>query len=206
MKIAVELPLSDSNLNNLLFAVYAIGIENGSSKRLTDPAEINHRREAFIKSNPGFKEAKELLVKDREERLRIRASGKKHLTEEDLMLSLGFHKHKQSYRGKGKYYSVGGYDLTKDQAKLIHKVFNEKIDEAREPLVRILDKADYWKCIECKEYYHDEDMVFCEVCDNNNEESGMHEWCAGYMYAGYGEYPDESAYALCKEHSKKVKR
>lgn len=78
--------------------------------------------------------------------------------------------------------------------------------EAREPLVHILEKSGYQKCIECKDYYHDDDMVFCEVCDSLNEDSGMHEWCAGHTYDGDGEYPSENAYALCKKHSERAEQ
>lgn len=76
-------------------------------------------------------------------------------------------------------------------------------EQAREPLVRILEKADYQKCTECGDFYHDDDMTFCEPCDDAGAESGMHEWCAGYIYNGDGEYPAESAYALCKKHSQR---
>lgn len=34
----------------------------------------------------------------------------------------------------------------------------------------------------------------CENCD-----AIFHEGCEGYSYSGEGEYPDESAYALCKK-------
>jgi hypothetical protein len=69
-------------------------------------------------------------------------------------------------------------------------------DEQRErevaDLTRILDKYGTSKCDECHEYMHDDDTSFCERCPN-----AFHEGCAGYTYDGEGEYPSESAYALC---------
>ncbi len=61
-----------------------------------------------------------------------------------------------------------------------------RVKEAREPLVRILENSDYGKCLECGEFYHDDDMVFCEPCEENGDNSEMHEWCAGILYNGDG--------------------
>ena len=74
--------------------------------------------------------------------------------------------------------------------------------EQRKPLEKILEKNGYQKCIECNDYYDDDDMTFCQACDDLGEDSGMHEWCAGYSFDGSGEYPDESAYSICKKHFK----
>lgn len=40
---------------------------------------------------------------------------------DEFFLRSGFHKHKQSHRGKGLYFSVGGYDITKADAIAIYK-------------------------------------------------------------------------------------
>lgn len=42
-----------------------------------------------------------------------------------FFLAAGFHKHKQSHRGKGLYFSVGGYDLTKDDALAIFNLHED---------------------------------------------------------------------------------
>lgn len=44
-------------IEEVLAAVYLAGTENGLGWRLSDPKEIMHRKEAFIKSNPVCKEA-----------------------------------------------------------------------------------------------------------------------------------------------------
>lgn len=54
----------------------------------------------------------------------------KELSLDNFMLQLGFHRHKQNYRGKGLYYEVGGYDLTKQQAQRIQKVFTQQLNTA----------------------------------------------------------------------------
>lgn len=41
---------------------------------------------------------------------------------DDFFRKAGFHRHKQSHRGKGLYFSVGGYDITKEDAIAIYKV------------------------------------------------------------------------------------
>lgn len=58
---------------------------------------------------------------------------------------------------------------------------------------RILEKYGTSKCDECGAWAHDDDLAFCENCPR-----AFHEGCAGHTYDGDGEYPSESAYALCK--------
>lgn len=42
------------------------------------------------------------------------------MTQDEFFRKSGFHKHKPGYKGKGLYYSVGGYDITKEDAKQIY--------------------------------------------------------------------------------------
>lgn len=77
--------------------------------------------------------------------------------------------------------------------QLIDQYSQGKVDEAVEPLNRILEKLNTEKCPVCTEYMIDDDLNICEACNN-----GVHEWCTGYTYDGDGEYPAESACAICK--------
>ena len=52
----------DEQMDEILAAIYLAGTENGLSRTLTDRAEIMHRKEAFIKSNPANSEAKQQLL------------------------------------------------------------------------------------------------------------------------------------------------
>jgi len=67
------------------------------------------------------------------------------------------------------------------------------VDGVKKPLTDMLDKLGVEKCPVCSEHLIDDDMNICENCDY-----GVHEWCTGYTYNGDGEYPSESAYAICK--------
>ena len=40
---------------------------------------------------------------------------------DEFFLKSGFHKHKQSKRTRGLYYSIGGFDITKDDAINIYR-------------------------------------------------------------------------------------
>ena len=51
----------EKKLEEILAAVYNAGSENGLGKKITDPSEIMHRKEAFIKANPVCKEAIALI-------------------------------------------------------------------------------------------------------------------------------------------------
>jgi hypothetical protein len=62
---------------------------------------------------------------------------------------------------------------------------------------KILDSLGVDKCHTCGDYMADNDMVYCENCPIM-----MHESCAGHTYDGDGEYPSESAYALCQDCAK----
>lgn len=64
----------------------------------------------------------------------------------------------------------------------------------------MLDDLGVNRCDECKDFLPTNDECLCENCD-----SMFHEGCAGYVYKGDGEYPAESAYALCKKDSKSIK-
>lgn len=55
-----------------------------------------------------------------------------NVKQEEFFFKAGFHKHKQSYRGKGLYYSVGGYDITKSDAEQIMKAVNQQVIQALE--------------------------------------------------------------------------
>lgn len=44
---------------------------------------------------------------------------------------LGYHRHKPNYKGKGYYYRVGGYDITKEAAKAIQQLIDDAVREAR---------------------------------------------------------------------------
>ena len=48
-------------IDDLLATTYLAGKENGLSRRISDPAEINHRKEAYLKNNPAYKEVKQAL-------------------------------------------------------------------------------------------------------------------------------------------------
>lgn len=64
----------DKQIDEILAAIYLAGTENGLSRMLTDPAEIMHRKEAFIKSNPANTEAKQqllALIEQREHEARL---------------------------------------------------------------------------------------------------------------------------------------
>ena len=52
----------NERLDDVLSAVYLAGTENGLSRRITDPEEIMHRKEAFIKGNRVSDEAKQAIV------------------------------------------------------------------------------------------------------------------------------------------------
>jgi len=66
--------------------------------------------------------------------------------------------------------------------------------EARKPLEEILDEQGWNRCDECNDFLPINDECLCENCD-----AMFHEGCAGYTYDGDGEYPSESAYAICKK-------
>lgn len=55
---------------------------------------------------------------------------------DEFMRSCGFHRHKQSHRGKGLYFSVGGFDVTRDDAKNMYfaavRMKNDAVIEERE--------------------------------------------------------------------------
>lgn len=55
----------------------------------------------------------------------------------------GFTRHKQSYRGKGFYFSVGGYDITKRDAKQIYKTHEAMSLEASIDIVKRIRQANY---------------------------------------------------------------
>lgn len=50
------------SLDNIITAIYLTGVSAGLHRDITDPEEIMHRKEAFIKSNPTYKEAKDYLT------------------------------------------------------------------------------------------------------------------------------------------------
>ena len=52
----------DEQISDILAAIYLAGTENGLGRQLTDPAEIMHRKEAFINANPASTEAKQALL------------------------------------------------------------------------------------------------------------------------------------------------
>jgi len=52
----------DEQISDILAAIYLAGTENGLGRQLTDPAEIMHRKEAFINANPASTEAKQYLL------------------------------------------------------------------------------------------------------------------------------------------------
>ena len=52
----------DEQISDILAALYLAGTENGLGRQLTDPAEIMHRKEAFINANPASTEAKQALL------------------------------------------------------------------------------------------------------------------------------------------------
>ena len=49
-------------LDEILAAIYLAGTENGLGKQITEPNEIMHRKEAFIKANPANVEAQQLIL------------------------------------------------------------------------------------------------------------------------------------------------
>lgn len=83
--------------------------------------------------------------------------------------------------------TVSGFiDLINTQKKLY-------AESVKETLIKMLDALGVEKCPVCSEHLIDDDMNICENCNY-----GVHEWCTGYTYKGDGEYPAESAYAICK--------
>lgn len=52
----------DEQISDILAAIYLAGTENGLGRQLTDPAEIMHRKEAFINANPASTEAKRAII------------------------------------------------------------------------------------------------------------------------------------------------
>lgn len=50
-------PNLDQRIRETLAAIYLLGISNGLHRDISDPGEIVHRREAFIKANPACTEA-----------------------------------------------------------------------------------------------------------------------------------------------------
>ena len=52
----------DEQISDILAAIYLAGTENGLGRQLTDPAEIMHRKEAFINANPASTEAKQAIL------------------------------------------------------------------------------------------------------------------------------------------------
>ena len=52
----------DEQISDILAALYLAGTENGLGRQLTDPAEIMHRKEAFINANPASTEAKQAIL------------------------------------------------------------------------------------------------------------------------------------------------
>lgn len=68
---------------------------------------------------------------------------------------------------------------------------------ARKPLEKILDEQGWNRCEDCNDFMPTNDECICENCD-----AMFHEGCAGYVYNGDGEYPSESAYAICKRCAK----
>lgn len=55
----------------------------------------------------------------------------------------GFTRHKQSYRGKGFYFSVGGYDITKSDAKQIYKTHEAMSLEASIEVAKRIRRANH---------------------------------------------------------------
>ena len=51
------------NMKDIFAAVYLAGIENGLGRRIADPAEILHRKEGFIKSNPVCYDATQATIR-----------------------------------------------------------------------------------------------------------------------------------------------
>lgn len=77
--------------------------------------------------------------------------------------------------------------------KNISQEILQLIADEKAPLIRMLDKLGVEKCPICNEHMIDDDANICESCNY-----GVHEHCTGYKYDGDGEYPFESAYAICK--------
>ena len=49
-------------LDEILASVYIAGVSGGLHRDITDPGEIRHRREGFIKANPVNKDAKQAIL------------------------------------------------------------------------------------------------------------------------------------------------
>ena len=62
----------------------------------------------------------------------------------------------------------------------------------KEEVIRLIGEDT--SCSTCGRLIEPTTEWICERCDNI-----FHEDCAGYSYDGEGEYPSESAYALCKK-------
>ena len=94
-------------LDRILAAVYLAGVENGLGRRLTDPEEINHRREAFIKSNPACKEARDLITGKVDTKQRITVA---IIVKDGEIISVGTNEHKEPCKREG-YPTGEGYEL-----------------------------------------------------------------------------------------------
>lgn len=58
-------------------------------------------------------------------------------TQDEFFMGAGFHKHKQGYKGKGLYFSVGGYDITKGDAKAIFDAVNSEVNKILDELEEV---------------------------------------------------------------------
>lgn len=94
-----------------------------------------------------------------------------------------------------KEWSAGSWDYNGDDPRQKGtKSIVAFIKQEVEPYKTMLEKLGTEKCPHCKNFMIDDDMNICESCNY-----GVHEWCTGYTYDGDGEYPAESAYAICKD-------
>ena len=99
--------------------------------------------------------------------------------------------------GNGYYFiNFNGFEEAEISESTLDELLKHIVSYAEDrekPLKAMLDKLGVEKCPVCAEHLIDDDMNVCEKCNY-----GVHEWCTGYTYEGDGEYPDESAYAICK--------
>ena len=69
--------------------------------------------------------------------------------------SLGYMRHTQGYGGKGYYFIVGGYDLTKRQADAIWKAVQaQKVAHADMVIGETREYMKLSKCPECGDYQY----------------------------------------------------